>query len=172
MITFILTLVVGLVPGILIGIVLFLLNLLAKIIRPHIECKLEQLIVEENNNQLCYSYLLVKPTQSIHFPSIDYLVSKTIESLPITSISKSEDTKFVVLIDGKHIYHTDSTFMKGIKDCVLLLKTRGIKIVFHNFQTSIQRKLHTLFPDNTAALINSNKDNDLVKTIISAYSML
>ncbi|RWS24699.1 sodium-independent sulfate anion transporter-like protein [Leptotrombidium deliense] len=170
MVTFLLTLLAGLVPGILTGIALFILNLLAKIIRPQIECQLKQVTYEENNNHSCYPYLHVRPTQSIHFPSIDYLVSKTIESLPNISTAKSCDTKFVVVIDGKHMFHTDSTFLKGIKDFAVCVQRRGIQIIFHNFQTAIVQKLHSMFKDNKIAFNESQENDDLIKAIQTAYS--
>ncbi|RWS24666.1 sodium-independent sulfate anion transporter-like protein, partial [Leptotrombidium deliense] len=138
LITFILTFTVGLPAGLLTGIVLHIVVLLAKSVRPRIQTQIMHTPNEEGNHEFGYPYVVVKPTQSIHFPAVDYLQSLIIESF--SNLSELENrniyeedeqmnnvTKLVVVIDGQHIFHTDATFLKSFKDFVLTLKPLGFK---------------------------------------------
>ncbi|RWR99972.1 sodium-independent sulfate anion transporter-like protein, partial [Dinothrombium tinctorium] len=76
LITFILTLTAGLAAGVLVGLILNLIILLTKITRPYVETKFARTPTEEGEQQFGFPYAIIKPSQSIHFPAIDYFSSR------------------------------------------------------------------------------------------------
>ncbi|RWS27788.1 sodium-independent sulfate anion transporter-like protein [Leptotrombidium deliense] len=180
LIAFILTIVAGLAAGVLTGIGLSIVVLLAKAARPRIYSQFMHTPIEEGKQQFGFPYVIVKPTQSIHFPAVDYLQTMAIQSFPTLSElenpniaaedeSLKNDTKLVVVIDGEHLFHTDSTFTKSLKDFILVLKPKGIKVVFHRFRYPIRKPLQVTLAENSVIFNHTKTDDELALAINAAF---
>ncbi|RWR99453.1 sodium-independent sulfate anion transporter-like protein [Dinothrombium tinctorium] len=180
LITFILTLTAGLAAGVLVGLILNLIILLTKITRPYVETKFARTPTEEGEQQFGFPYAIIKPSQSIHFPAIDYFSSRIVDSFPdlseLESIyvpteeeEKRSDTKLVVVIDGEHLFQYDSTFIVSLRIFVLTLKNRGIKVVFHRFRKPIRKPLQEHFSSFGLMFNHSKTEDEMFAAINAAF---
>jgi len=129
--TFISCLLLGLEFGIAIGVNISLGILLYQMARPRIS-SVERMSPEGHR------FLYVKPDRSIFFPSIEYMkvkINKYLEELDPNSRC------LAIVIDGEHMFRSDSTFGVSIKNMVQGLKIRGIAVMFYNLRKSVHRSL-------------------------------
>lgn len=107
LVTFGSSMLIGLDVGILIGIAFSLVLLLYYMARPHIYS-----VRKMSPNG--YPFLYVKPDRSIFFSSIEYMKVKINQNLQKThhfaTGKDGQEKKIVVVVDGEHMFRTDSTF--------------------------------------------------------------
>jgi len=105
-VTFVTALLIGLEVGILIGIGVSLIILLYHMARPHIFT-----VVKVTPSG--YPFLYVKPDRSIFFSSIEYMkikIDKNLLHLHQYDAARITERYNVVVVDGEHMFRTDSTF--------------------------------------------------------------
>lgn len=106
-VTFASSLLIGLDIGILIGIAVSLFILLYYMARPHVFA-----VMKMSPNG--YPFLYVKPDRSIFFSSIEYMKVKINQNLNKTHHflpdKDGKEKKVVVVVDGEHMFRSDSTF--------------------------------------------------------------
>lgn len=86
--------------GIVFGVAFSLCILLYMMARPKITIVLRKTPTGE-------SFLYVKPDRSVLFPSIEYMKVKIAKAVPSQGVQLNN---FVIVIDGEHMFRTDSTF--------------------------------------------------------------
>jgi sodium-independent sulfate anion transporter 11 len=129
--TFVSCLLLGLEFGIAIGVNISLGILLYQMARPRISM-VERMSPEGNR------FIYLKPDRSVFFPSIEYLkvkLNKFMEDMDPNSNCN------VVVIDGEHMFRSDSTFGVSVKNLVLGLKGRGVTVMFYNLRKPVHRSL-------------------------------
>lgn len=129
--TFLSCLLLGLEYGIAIGVNVSLGILLYQMARPRISI-VERLSPAGNR------FIYLKPDRSVFFPSIEYLkvkLSKFIDDMDPASNCR------VVVIDGEHMFRSDSTFGVSVKNMVLGLKAQGMTVMFYNLRKPVHRSL-------------------------------
>lgn len=135
-ITFASSLLIGLEVGILIGIGVSIMILLYHMARPHIFAVVK--ITPAN-----HPFLYVKPDRSIFFSSIDYMkikIDQNLKELKQYIVTRSEgQRRYIVVVDGEHMFRTDSTFALGLKNMVNTLKERNISVIFYRMRRGVFR---------------------------------
>ncbi len=174
-ITFASSLLIGLEVGILIGIGVSIMILLYHMARPHIFAVVK--ITPAN-----HPFLYVKPDRSIFFSSIDYMkikvsgykadhiiypffpfsqIDQNLKELKQYIVTRSEgQRRYIVVVDGEHMFRTDSTFAlvcflfrglqphpltplpfisQGLKNMVSTLKERNISVIFYRMRRGVFR---------------------------------
>ena len=99
--TFVACLLLGLEYGIAIGVNISLGILLYQMARPRVT-------IAERMTPEGHAFLYAKPDRSVFFPSIEYLKVKLSKSLEESSVNGSDCR--VVVLDGEHMFRSDSTF--------------------------------------------------------------
>jgi sodium-independent sulfate anion transporter 11 len=120
----------GLEYGIVIGVVLSVVILLYQMARPRISVVVR--MTPDGDN-----FLYVKPDRSIFFPSIEYMKVKLRQALP----ALDESPKNCIVIDGEHMFRSDSTFGVGIKNMVENFRKQSILIIFYNLRKPVLRAI-------------------------------
>lgn len=92
-------LLIGLEYGIVIGVIISVVILLYQMARPRVSIVLR--MTPDGDN-----FLYVKPDRSIFFPSIEYMKVKLRQAIP----ALDENPKNCIVIDGEHMFRSDSTF--------------------------------------------------------------
>ena len=131
--TFVCSLFLGLEIGIVVGIIISFGILLYQMARPRIS------IVQRMSPE-GHHFLYVKPDRSVFFPSIEYMkvkINKFLEDLDMETANPC----LVVVIDGEHMFRSDSTFGVSVKNMVQGLKMKGITVMFYNLRKPVLRSL-------------------------------
>lgn len=102
-VTFISALLLGLDKGIIIGISVSISILLYHMARPYIF-----MVVKRSPDG--YPFFYVKPDRSIFFCSVEYMKIKINQNLKRLRHSNKQHHKQIVVVDGEHMFRTDSTF--------------------------------------------------------------
>ena len=106
-ITFTSSILIGLEVGILIGIGVSIAILLYHMARPHIFTVIKVTPSE-------YPFLYVKPDRSIFFSAIEYMkikIDQNLKHLELYMMKNEHNAyRYIVVVDGEHIFRTDSTF--------------------------------------------------------------
>lgn len=87
--------------GIVVGVIFSLCILLYMMARPKLTIVLRKTPTGE-------SFLYVKPDRSVLFPSIEYMKVKIAKAILISDVETNNN--FAIVIDGEHMFRTDSTF--------------------------------------------------------------
>ncbi|KAF7488153.1 Sodium-independent sulfate anion transporter [Sarcoptes scabiei] len=125
---------IGLEFGILIGIGVSLMVLLYHMARPHVFTIMK--VTPQN-----YPFLYVKPDRSIFFSSIDYLQIKIFQALNRTQHKNRIARRKIVVLDGEHMFRSDSTFALGMKNMVNHLKFDNITLIFYRLRRQVFRAI-------------------------------
>lgn len=112
----------GLDYGILVGIFVNLLYILYNAARP--------VVTKEETKVSDLEVLLVRPEQSLIYPSAEYVR----ESIMKSCLKK--DKQALLVIDGRNMHSIDSTVAKNMKTLTQDLSTREQNVVFWNWQTA------------------------------------
>lgn len=139
-ITFASAILIGLEVGILIGIGVSIMILLYHMARPHIYTVVKCTPSPEPN--LSYPFLYVKPDRSIFFSSIEYMkikIDQNLKGLKKSIVEHPSSKRIIVVIDGEHMFRTDSTFALGIRTLVSNLKDRQISVIFYRLRRGVFR---------------------------------
>ncbi|XP_027199040.2 sodium-independent sulfate anion transporter-like [Dermatophagoides pteronyssinus] len=123
---------IGLEFGILIGIGFSIMVLLYHMTRPHVFT-----ITKESPHN--YPFLYVKPDRSIFFSSIEYMQIKIFQGL--NKVQHRGSHKKIVVLDGEHMFRSDSTFALGMKNMVNHLKNDGITVIFYRLRRQVFRTI-------------------------------
>ncbi|RWS28077.1 sodium-independent sulfate anion transporter-like protein [Leptotrombidium deliense] len=153
--TFIASLLIGLEYGICVGVIVSLFILLYQMARPKVNVSTRMTPTGED-------FLYVKPDRSVFFPSVEYLKVKINKALP----SDRESICIIsVVIDGEHMFRTDSTFAVGIKNMVDDFKSNGLQTIFYNLRKPLLRALETTVNIKPKEFLHSTSEEEVYSFI-------
>ncbi|KAI1284990.1 Sodium-independent sulfate anion transporter [Halotydeus destructor] len=128
--TIVISLLMGLEFGIAVGVILSLIILLYQMARPRISIVLR--MTPDGD-----PFLYVKPDRSIFFPSIEYMKVKLRQAIPVMDGRE----RSCIVIDGEHMFRSDSTFGIGIKNMVQSFYKDNFMVLFYNLRKPVLRAI-------------------------------
>ncbi|RWS26893.1 sulfate/anion exchanger-like protein [Leptotrombidium deliense] len=161
-VTFITAISYSLEFGILFGSGVSLLLIAYSVMRPEIEFKIETFRT--------FNYLVIKPNQSILYPSAEYLKTKILKSLcffrnestnDVVDYNVNNQFKFAIVIDCIHVNNTDSTFALSFTQFVKALKKKDVLVVLYRASDALLNSLNN-------SIANCNDMNSL-QEILATY---
>ncbi|RWS10300.1 sodium-independent sulfate anion transporter-like protein [Dinothrombium tinctorium] len=173
-VTFVAILAMGLAFGVLTGVILNIIMLIFKATRPQILSKLEY------TPGTRFPYVWVKPTQNIFYPTVDLVSTIAIDTFPnLTQIEEAlhlteaqvshKHTKLIVVLDGTHIFQTDTSFVIAVKNFILMVRNKGVKVIFFRFRKPIRKSLRAGLFHFGSSFVHTKSNEELYDTINELY---
>jgi MFS superfamily sulfate permease-like transporter len=179
----------GLEVGILMGVVASLLLVVYSMTRPRIHIQMESMACRasdpntssstlSSSGSFGFPYLVVKPNQSIVYTSVEYLKVKVLKALTEYNATASasggprdenvNQAKFVLVMDGTHLFTCDSTFALALVPFLELMDRKRVLVVFYQMRPSIRRILENqaLLASDLAAVCQTREE---LMTVIQTY---